>query len=529
MSLNPAFHTSVWLLLAALHTAAGAQNAITAPAKPVFAIRGFDIGGDNPLSGADTTRVLAPYLRADGSIETLQAASTALEAALKERGFALHRVVLPPQDVGETVKLTIVKFVIGKVSVEGLQRFDEANIRASLPELREGEAPNFKTLAVQTTIANESQGKQVQVVLKEATEADQIDARVVVTESKPWNFAVSLANTGSKATGHDRLTFSGSHSNVLDLDHQFTGAYTTSIERSSDVQQLGLNYRIPLYRLGGVVGASFTHSEVVGSFGTFNSTGAGQTMGLNYSHYLPPEGGYRGTLTVGLDDKRFDITKISGVPIPTQMRRRSRPLSLGYGARVESNSASWGYNTELIANLSGGSGNNLAAYRSEDPRITRASFKAVRANANYLTSFAAGWLWSVRTQLQYSPNALISGEQFGLGGATSIRGTGERPISGDRGISGTLEINTPELQPGLRLMGFVDAGWLGNNNTAGSTKPPSDQLASVGLGLRYNSGAVGLSAEWGRVVSGSVLANTLNSTAPKAGDNRFHVNLTARF
>ena len=78
-------------------------------------------------------------------------------------------------------------------------------------------------------------------------------------------------------------------------------------------------------------------------------------------------------------------------------------------------------------------------------------------------------------------------------------------------------------------MGFVDAGWLGNNNTAGSTKPPSDQLASVGLGLHYSSGAVGLTAEWGRIVSGSVLANTLNSTAPKAGDNRFHVNLTARF
>ncbi|MCY7305303.1 MAG: ShlB/FhaC/HecB family hemolysin secretion/activation protein, partial [Rhodoferax sp.] len=274
-------------------TAPAQLPAMSTPAKPVFAIRGFDISGENPLAAGETTRVLAPFLRSDASIETLQKATAALEAALKERGFALHRVVLPPQEVTETVSLKIIKFVIGKVRVEGTQRLDEANIRASLPELQEGSAPNFKTLAVQTTIANENPGKQVQVALKEAEEADQIDARLVVTEGKAWTFATSLSNTGSRATGNDRLTLSGSHSNLFNLDHQFTGAYTTSVERTKDVQQFGANYRVPLYRLGGVLGASFTHSTVVGDFGALRSTGAGQTIGINYSHYLPPDGGYR--------------------------------------------------------------------------------------------------------------------------------------------------------------------------------------------------------------------------------------------
>jgi hypothetical protein len=34
----------------------------------------------------------------DATIETLQKATAALEEALKERGFGLHRVVLPPQE-----------------------------------------------------------------------------------------------------------------------------------------------------------------------------------------------------------------------------------------------------------------------------------------------------------------------------------------------------------------------------------------------------------------------------------------------
>ena len=502
---------------------------MSAPAKPVFAIRGFDITGDNPLQASETMRVLAPFLRTDANMETLQKATTALEATLKERGYALHRVVLPPQSVGETVNLQIVKFVVGKITVEGLKNYDAANIRASLPELKEGAAPNFRVLAVQTAIANESAGKNVQIALKEAEEADHIDARIVVTESKPWSFAVSLANTGSRATGRDRLTFSGSHANVFDLDHQFTGAYTTSIERPADVRQFGANYRAPLYRLGGVLGASFTHSTVVGDFGTQKSTGAGQTMGLNYSHYLPPNGGYRSYVTLGLDDKRFDVTEIAGIPVPGQQVRRSRPLSLGYTAKVESDSALWGYNTELVANLVSGAGNNLTAYRSEDVRIGTAAFKALRANANYTASVGSGWLWALRGQVQTSADALISGEQFGLGGASSVRGTSERPISGDKGLLASLELTTPDVAPGLRLLGFVDAGWLRNNNPNATNKPASDQLASVGLGLRYSAGALGASVEWGRVVTGSSIPLSINAAAPRAGDVKFHLNLTARF
>ena len=97
-------------------------------------------------------------------------------------------------------------------------------------------------------------------------------------------------------------------------------------------------------------------SDVVGSFGTFTSTGAGETLGVNYNHYLPPAGGRRTYLSIGLDEKRFNIAQINGVPVPGQLDRASRPLTLGYTARVESDSAAWGYITELAFNLPGGSG-----------------------------------------------------------------------------------------------------------------------------------------------------------------------------
>ncbi|MBC7917299.1 MAG: ShlB/FhaC/HecB family hemolysin secretion/activation protein [Rhodoferax sp.] len=513
-----------------LSTSAVAQQAMPAAtgATTKFPINGFELTGDIPLKSEDTSRVLAPFIGPNGTLDTLQRATAALEAELKSKGYGLLRVSLPPQEVGNKVTLHIVKFVIGKVTVEGQSHYSEANIRASLPELREGDAPNFKTLAVQTAIANENPSKQVQVSLKESEEADKIDVKLLVKDVSPWNLTAGLSNTGSDATGKDRFSLVASHANVFGMDHQFSGAYTTSLERSSDVKQLGLNYRIPLYRMGGVVGASYTNSDVVGNFGSFNSTGAGQTFGLSYNQYLTPEGGYRGMVNLGLEDKVFKAGKINGILVPGQVDRGSRPVTLGYAGRMEADKYVWGYNAELSANVSGGEGNSLAAYQSEDPRIRNVNWKALRGGANYAMSFSSGWMWSLRGQFQYSPDALISGEQFGLGGATSIRGVGERATAGDSGLSTTFELTTPELHAGLRVVGFVDAGWLHSNNTdLNPNKPTSDQLASAGLGLRYTVGSFGLTAEWGQVVTGSTVLN--GATAPKSGEEKLHVNLTARF
>jgi hemolysin activation/secretion protein len=502
-----------------------------ATASPVFAVKGFKVIGDNPLGDGETSRVLAPFLRADATIDTLQKATAALETALRDKGFGLHRVALPPQEVGDQVTLNIVKFTIGKVAIEGRSIYDEGNIRRSLPDLREGESPNFHRLAIQTAIANENPNKQVQLGLRESDAPDRIDATIAVKEQRPWTFGVSLSNAGTEATGRDRLTISGGHTNLWNLDHQFVGAYTTSLQRASDVKQLGLSYKVPLYALGGVVGVTYTRSDVVGNFGAFSSTGAGHTFGASYLLYLAPEGGRRSYVSFGVDDKVFKATTIDGVVAGVD--RRSRPFTLGYSARTESDASIWGYNADIAANLPGGPNNDLASYRTEsaDPaRFTTARWKAVHGGINYGAPLMQTWLWSARAQFQYSPDVLISGEQFGLGGIGSVRGTStDRPISGDKGVAGTVEINTPELQPGLRFLGFVDAGWLGNNRPDGLGKPSSDHVASVGLGLRYVREPFAVSADYGRLVTGSKVPLTINSAAPQKGDDRFYVNLSLHF
>jgi hemolysin activation/secretion protein len=186
--------------------------------------------------------------------------------------------------------------------------------------------------------------------------------------------------------------------------------------------------------------------------------------------------------------------------------------------------------------LNGGNGNSAAAYRSEynntvtGQGISSQAFRVVRMGYQYSANLGKTWLWSTRSQLQMSNTPLISGEQIGLGGTSSLRGAPDRAISGDGGLLSSLEITSPELAKGLRFTGFLDAGWLRNRDADGLRRVSSDSLASAGLGLRYGHEAgVSLSADYGRLLSSSKLPLATNSSAPQKGDDKLHLTLSVRF
>lgn len=528
----PLVRWSVGVLLvglggAAVAHAAGAASAPGGAAK----LRGFVVEGNNPLSAREESLALAPFLRADLTLETLQQAVQALEDALKASGHSLHRVVLAPQEVTDTVRLEVVSFGLGEVTVEGAQAFGVDNIRRSLPALQPGATPDLAQLAVQTALANENPAKNVQVALRASpTQPDRIDVTVRVKDSPPWQWAASLSNTGSVATGRDRLTVSGGHANLWDRDHQLAAAYTTSLARPSDVSQLGLTYRLPLYAAGGMLDASYTRSNVVGQFGAFTITGAGRTAAVSYTHHYGAADGLTRYVVVGLEDKVFDpalFTLTDGRTDISQPKLRSRPLTLSYRAKKQTDTAYWDVGVSLSTNLPGGSGNTLQAYSNPNSKstITTNRWQALRFQGGRVDSLPGGWLMGWRGQGQWASTELIAGEKFGLGGVGSLRGAGERVLARDSGLSTSLEFTSPEWSNGIRSLLFVDAGWLHGKHK------PAVSVASLGLGLRYARGPVALSLDYGRIVNGSGDAEPLasNSSAPQRGDHKLHLNMSMRF
>ena len=493
-----------------------------------FAITGFEVTGSNPLSHEETQRLLAPFLRPRAGMDTLQQAVAALQAALRERGHELHEVVLPPQELHGAVRLEVVSVRLGSVRIEGLALRSERNIRRALPELAEGQAPNLRRLATQTAIANLNPSRHVEVSVSPGAEALQLDATVRVTESKPWHASALLSNGGNEVSGRDRFTVAAAHTNLFGRDHQLEAAFTTSLERSSDVRQFGVGYTVPLYRQLSVVTGRFVRSDVVGDFGGFTSTGAGHVLHLSYALHLLPRGSHRMQVGAGIEDRLFEASTVSGVVVGVD--RRSRPLKLTYALRTEAGPVALNYAIELAANTGGGRGNSLDSYRAEYPAIRTHRWKALRGTLDHWGAFGTGWNWTARVLLQYSPDALITGEQFGLGGMGSVRGTSvDRPIAGDSGASVSLEVQSPALAEGLRATAFADAGWIGNRDADGLQRLRSDALASVGLGLKYTASWAFASAEYARLLRGSRQPTSVNSFAPQKGDDRLYLQVGVRF
>ena len=96
---------------------------------------------------------------------------------------------------------------------------------------------------------------------------------------------------------------------------------------------------------------------------------------------------------------------------------------------------------------------------------------------------------------QITRDLLISPEQYGAGGADSVRGYLPREVASDRGYATQLEIYTPNFSGSaglsdkwrLRMLGFYDFGDVSRNDPLPG-ESAGQYLASTGIGLRMAFG-----------------------------------------
>ena len=194
-----------------------------------FDITRFKVEGNTLLPEAEVERVIAPLVGPKRVYGDIQKALEALEGAYRKAGFSTVQVFVPEQELTTgVVRLEVTEGVLGKVLVEGNRYFDTANVRAGLPALREGKAPNLRELSENIQLSNENPAKQVEVTLGVSEEEGKVDAKVAVTEENPQRAFMTLDGTGTAATGRSRMGVAYQNANLFKLDHTLTLAYTGS-------------------------------------------------------------------------------------------------------------------------------------------------------------------------------------------------------------------------------------------------------------------------------------------------------------
>lgn len=509
------------VLAMAVAGAWGQETASAAGADDIvrFEISRFEVSGNTLLSAAEVDGAVAPFTGKARDFGDVQRALEALEALYHARGYNVVTVQLPEQELeGGVVRLQVLQTRIGRITVEGNRRFSTENIRRSLPALREGETPNLARVSANLKLANENPAKKLKLSLGSGAQEDTVDARVEVADESPWTVMANVDNSGTDTTGKTHAGLVLQHANLWGRDHVASLQYTTTVEEPSQVAVWGLGYHVPLYARGAAVDLYASYSDVdtgVVSAGLFDLavSGRGAVYGARYSRILAKRSlagrELEGRLVYGLEVKAYKNSVVFfnqdfGNDVTV------RPLSIGYQGRVALDRGEAHFAATLLRNIPGGSRGAQEDFTAARAGA-RAGYAALRVAGAWSHALGAGdWLGRVLVNGQYSPDALVPGEQFGAGGSTSVRGFDERALALDAGLGLNLEVYTPNLcsRSGwqCRLLGFYDTAH-GKRNKALPGELRSATIAGAGIGLRFAAGrAASVQVDYGKVVKEGALS-----------------------
>jgi hemolysin activation/secretion protein len=512
------------VLAAAVSTAWAADTPAEATLR--FDISHFDVSGNTLLPQADIHAALARFTGAQRDFGDVQQALEAIEALYHAQGYKLVKVELPEQELkAGVIKLKVVQTRIGRVNVRGNKFFDEANIRRSLPTLRSGESPNLDRVSESLKMANESPAKKVSMKLQSAENGDDVDANLDVTDEKAWKAMLNLDNAGNETSGKTHAGVVLQHANLWGLDHLASVQYTTTVEEPDKVSVYGLGYHIPLYALGDSIDLYASYSNVdsgVVSAGAFklNVSGKGAVYGARYNQRLARRAGFDQQLVYGVDIKAYKNNVLfGGLDFGNDVT--VRPLSLTWQAELPLADAQANLSFGVVQNIAGGSRGSSADFTLARANA-RASYRLLRFAGAYTRMLASQWQLRTLLNGQLSSDALVPGEQFGAGGAMSVRGFEERVLSADSGMVANLELYSPGLcgangNWSCRALAFIDMAH-GSRNKILPGELKSTSISSVGLGMRVAMGSsVNMQVDWGHVVKSGAL-----SVSDK---NKIHVRL----
>lgn len=505
----------------------------------LFFVKTVEIHGNTLLSKNELEHFVTHLFESERTIEELNDAAAVIQQAYRAAGYGGVVALVPEQKLeGGNIIIQVIEGKIDKILVSGIERYQEIEILRSLPGLQKGETPVIWNIDRNIQMVNENPAKKLRVALIAGTKPGGIDANVNVTEERPLRLLFGTDSAGTPGTGNFRTNVGIQHANLWNRDHIGTFQFQTSPTEPSRAQIYSVGYRVPFYNQFAAIDAFYAHSNVdsvttTAPVGPFGFTGKGDIAGFRAHRFLARLGEYDHRVTFGWDWRQFNnncsFGGSSGSAVCGQIASdvTITPLNLGYIGQKDGPKFSWGINTNISGNVGGSSETSFNAARLDADKYYAVWRFFGFANLN----LPAGFGLAARVSAQYSPYALIPGEQFGIGGGgsamggiISVRGYREREIVGDYGTSFNLEglgpdfaklVNSESLS--LRPIGFFDFGWVGNNhqkpcNAHGSTC----EIAGVGGGIRF---AIGKKFS-GRLDFGHAL---MDGNQKAAGTSRGHL------
>jgi hemolysin activation/secretion protein len=333
----------------------------------------------------------------------------------------------------------------------------------------------------------------------------------------PLRLVAQYSNGGNDATGRNQYIAAVTYGNLWGRDHQITYQYITT-DQPKFFQAHSLDYRIPLrWRHNLQINASYFRAKPEIFDGALVQNGETITSDLRYTIPLRT-GDNAAEVFANLSFKEsnnnlaFYGTQVFG--------SKTDIFQLTTGGSMVRRDSRGGWLLAASVTASPGNINSRNTDRAFDAGRFDPSQDSARYGAHARYAFATlsaqrfltlkpGWDYSARAVVQASQSNLLSSEELGIGGASTVRGFPEGIFSGDNGYLLSNDLYLPTWRKNLprisktrgplevRPLLFLDMAKVGVHKSFSSDRP-RPALSSTGAGVRMSLGTnFSLSADYG--------------------------------
>lgn len=446
----------------------------------------FEVIGSTVFSSEEFDKVTTPFTKRPISLAELFQVRTAITQLYLEKGYFTSGAFIPPQKLQSgVVQIQVVEGRLEEIEVTGTTNLDSGYVRSRLgiaagpPLNRERLLTALQLLQLNPLI------QSISAELTAGTRPGSNILQVQVSEAKAFGLQVALDNNRSPSVGSERRQLQISTANLTGLGDSLALSGTNTDGSNA----LDVSYTVPLSPYNTTLSFSYgtSSSQVLERpFNILDITSGSRYYEVTLRQPLIQTPSQE--LAVGLTGSRRESeARLLGglIPFPTlgaDDEGNTRISVLRFFQEFTQRSSQDVFALRSQFSLGLDVLGTTAFASAPDSR-----FLAWRGQAQYVRLLAPDTLLLLRTDLQLADQPLVALEQFGLGGAQSVRGYRQDLLLADDGLFASAEVRIPvlripEISGLMQIAPFIDFGAAWNQGVR--PNPDPSILASVGLGLR---------------------------------------------
>ncbi|MEO0834433.1 MAG: ShlB/FhaC/HecB family hemolysin secretion/activation protein [Cyanobacteria bacterium J06642_3] len=452
-------------------------------------IHNFEVIGNQVIPESEIGSLLQPYLFRPISFAELLSVQQTITDLFVERGYFTSGAYIPPQTVeNHTVKIEIIEGSIEDIKIYGLKDLHPKYIRSRIENATKPPVNQEQLLSALQLLQLDPLIEKITAELSQGVNPGESYLELEVEEADNFFTELTLNNYRTPSVGSFSRQLNISDQNLLGFGDRLDISYintdgSNSLENLSYALPLGVNN----HQLR--VGYSISNSTIItepfqdldlGSFNRYlelsyrhqvwQTPTQGIALGLVWSHQNTQLSLMnQGFPTLARGSDFAGVTKISALRFFQEYSDRG-------SSHVFAISSQFSIGLDAFDATSNPDG------------IPDSSFLIWRGQLQYLQKLSSNTNLLLRSDLQLSDRELVSLEQFGAGGALSVRGYAQDISLGDNGFIFSAELvnflwQTSEKKSTLELNPFLDFSRVWNSDRLALD---DNTLLSLGLGLQFS-------------------------------------------